>query len=259
MVETAPFSSNPVYQIHLPQFEGPFDLLLFFIERDELEISDIPISKITSDFLAYIHTLESLNIEVASEFILVAATLMKIKAKMLIPRPVIKEDGTIEDPRTELINRLLEYKRYKEVIDQIEQIETVADHYLVRGFINAEEKLFAESAANGEEELVGLDLYTIMKTFRKIWMRHKSDLETPRHVIRRYPYTMDQLKDRLAERLSTEKRIDFVSYVLEGHDKVYAVFGFLSILEMVAAKKVRLIIGEGFNNFWMESNLPQAA
>ncbi len=259
MVETAPFSTSPGYQIQLPQFEGPFDLLLFFIERDELEVSDIPISKITKDFLTYIHTLEQLNIEIASEFILVAATLMKIKAKMLIPRPVIKEDGTIEDPRTELVNRLLEYKRFKQVMEEIEKIETTAEAFLPRGFIKTEEKLFAESAANGEEELVGLDMYTIMKTFRRIWLKHKSDMETPRHVIKRYPYSMDQLKDRLMERLAQDRRIDFVSYVLEVPEKIYAVFGFLSILEMVAQKKVRIIIGEGYNNFWMESNEALAA
>ena len=81
------------FEIHLPLFEGPFDLLLFFIERDELEINDIPISNITNDFLEYLRQLETMNIEVASEFILVAATLMRIKSKMLLPRPQLDEQG----------------------------------------------------------------------------------------------------------------------------------------------------------------------
>ena len=84
---------DATYNIKLPQFEGPFDLLLFFIQRDELDIYDIPITRITNDFLSYIHQLEEMNIEVASEFILVAATLMRIKAKMLLPRPVLDEEG----------------------------------------------------------------------------------------------------------------------------------------------------------------------
>src|SRR6266581_1561204 len=102
------------FEVRLPLFEGPFDLLLFFIERDELDINDIPISKITGDFLEYLHRLETLNIEIASEFILVAATLMRIKAKMLLPRPELDEQGHEIDPRQDLIQRLLLYKQYKE-------------------------------------------------------------------------------------------------------------------------------------------------
>ena len=100
------------FEIRLPLFEGPFDLLLFFIERDELDINDIPISKITNDFLEYIRRLETLNIEIASEFILVAATLMRIKSKMLLPRPQLDEQGNEIDPREELVKHLLEYKKY---------------------------------------------------------------------------------------------------------------------------------------------------
>src|SRR3954468_2322331 len=103
------------FEVKLPLFEGPFDLLLFFIERDELDIYDIPISKITNDFLDYVHHLETLNMEVASEFILVAATLMRIKAKMLLPRPQIDALGNEIDPREELIAHLLEYKKYKSI------------------------------------------------------------------------------------------------------------------------------------------------
>src|SRR5712671_4922226 len=102
------------YQIHLSQFEGPFDLLLFFIERDELDIYNIPISKITKDFLDYIHLQEKLNIELSSEFILFISTLMRIKAKMLLPRKELDAQGNEIDPRRELIDKILEYKKYKE-------------------------------------------------------------------------------------------------------------------------------------------------
>ena len=102
-----------MFEIKLPQFEGPFDLLLFFIERDEIDIHNIPISEITNDFLTYIHQFNELNIEVASEFILVAATLMRIKAKMLLPRPEIDEQGNEIDPRKDLVERLLLYKQFK--------------------------------------------------------------------------------------------------------------------------------------------------
>lgn len=111
------------FEIKLPLFEGPFDLLLFFIERDELDIYDIPISQITQDFLAYMDDLEKFNIEVASEFILVAATLMRIKAKMLLPRPQLDEEGNEIDPREELVRHLLEYKKYKSVIKELSEME----------------------------------------------------------------------------------------------------------------------------------------
>src|SRR5215207_6449363 len=99
------------YQIKLPQFEGPFDLLLFFIERDELDIYNIPIHTLVKDFLAYIHELENLNIELASEFILFVSTLMRIKAKMLLPRKELVEQGNEIDPRQELVDKILEYKK----------------------------------------------------------------------------------------------------------------------------------------------------
>ncbi len=110
--------NNSNYTIKLSQFEGPFDLLLFFIERDELDIYDIPIAKITEDFLAYVREMESLNLDLASEFILVAATLIRIKAKMLLPRKELDENNEEIDPRKELVQKLLEYKAVKEAITE---------------------------------------------------------------------------------------------------------------------------------------------
>src|ERR1044072_8926445 len=121
--------NQPAYQIKLPQFEGPFDLLLFFIERDELDIYNIPISTITNDFLDYIHQSEELNIELSSEFILFISTLMRIKAKMLLPRKELDAEGNEIDPRQELINKILEYKKYKEAAAQLAEME--ADRMLM--------------------------------------------------------------------------------------------------------------------------------
>ena len=98
---------SATYQIKLPQFEGPFDLLLFFIERDELDIYNIPVAKITQEFLEYIKSLEALNIELASEFILFVSTLMRIKAKMLLPRKEIDAQGNVIDPRQELVDKII--------------------------------------------------------------------------------------------------------------------------------------------------------
>jgi segregation and condensation protein A len=119
------------YQIKLPQFEGPFDLLLFFIERDELDIYNIPIHSIIEDFLKYIHSGGALNIELSSEFILFVSTLMRIKARMLLPRKELDEQGNEIDPRQELIDKLLEYKRYKEAAVTLAEMEAIR-HLMVR-------------------------------------------------------------------------------------------------------------------------------
>ncbi|MEM7040374.1 MAG: segregation/condensation protein A [Bacteroidota bacterium] len=238
------------YRIELPIFEGPFDLLLFFIERDELDVHDIPISTITKDFLAYIQEMEALNIEVASEFILVASTLMRIKAKMLLPRPTFDEDGNVQDPRQELVNRLLEYKRYKAVQEDLRALEEDSIERTKRSFAKKEEKLFLQSEFP-QEELMGLDLYSIMRTFKRIWEKHNDRMARPKHVIRKYPYKIEQVKTTLLASVQEKERIDFVSFILDQPNKIYAVFSFLSVLELTQAQKIKLIVGKGFNNFWI--------
>src|SRR3954462_3121502 len=139
------------YQIKLPQFEGPFDLLLFFIERDELDIYNIPITRIINDFLAYIHGQESLNIELSSEFILFISTLMRIKAKMLLPRKEIDAQGNEIDPRQELIDKILEYKKYKEAAAELAVQEAERMLLVKRGNIQRELSAIGEEASEGTE------------------------------------------------------------------------------------------------------------
>src|SRR6195952_5377925 len=135
--ETMSQHSN-TYQIKLNQFEGPFDLLLFFIERDELDIYNIPIHKLIKDFLAFIHSEETLNIELSSEFILFVSTLMRIKAKMLLPRKEIDSSGNEIDPRQELVNKVLEYKKYKEAAAQLAEMEEQRMKWVRRGNLHRE-------------------------------------------------------------------------------------------------------------------------
>ena len=139
------------YQISLPQFEGPFDLLLFFIERDELDIYNIPITKITNDFLDYIHQQDELNVELSSEFILFISTLMRIKAKMLLPRKELDADGNEIDPRAELVNKILEYKRFKEASAQMAEMEALRMLMAKRGNIQKELSAIGEEASEGTE------------------------------------------------------------------------------------------------------------
>ena len=121
-------------------------MLLFFIERDELDIHDIPIAQITNDFLGYVRQMESLNIDLASEFILVAATLMRIKAKMILPRKPLDEEGNEIDPREELVRRLVEYKRYKATIDEFRDLEESRSQKMPRGNAAKELKKLSQKA-----------------------------------------------------------------------------------------------------------------
>ncbi|MCP4460737.1 MAG: segregation/condensation protein A [Cytophagales bacterium] len=246
-------TTSDKFEIKLPLFEGPFDLLLFFIERDELDIYDIPIAKITEDFLSYLNQLEELNVEVASEFILVAATLMRIKAKMLLPRPTLDEDGNEIDPRDELIRHLLEYKKYKSVIAELSEMEMNRLNQERRGNLMKEIRHLSESV-NVEAELQDLDLYKMMRVFEKVVDRFEFEKNKPVHKVVQYPYTISGQKTYVLSRLGTSEkgRISFVEMIEENPEKTLVIYNFLAILELLQLMQITLHIGEGFNNFWIE-------
>jgi len=248
-------SSNPNqnFEIKLPLFEGPFDLLLFFIERDELDIYDIPISKITNDFLYYINHMERLNIDVASEFILVAATLMRIKAKTLLPRPEIDEHGNEVDPREELVAHLLEYKRYKGVVGELSSMEEDSLKREKRGNILKELKHLSENS-NVDAELQDLDLYKLLKVFEKVMKRFEEEQNKPVHHVVQYPYSIEKQKEYILRRVTLTSKVSFLDILRENPDKIGVIYNFLSVLELLSMQKLRIYIGEGFNNFWIEAH-----
>lgn len=238
------------FEIKLPLFEGPFDLLLFFIERDELDIYDIPISQITNDFLHYLKHLEELNIEVASEFMLVAATLMRIKVKVLLPRPQINEEGEEVDPRDELVKHLLEYKKYKSVVQQLSEMEHTQQQKEKRGNVAKEYKQLAE-LHHVESELQHLDLYKLMKVFQRVMHRYDAAGQQPVHQVVPYPYTIGGQKRRILHWLEENPKISFEEVIRQKPEKIVVIFNFLAILELLQLNLIRLHIGEGFNNFWI--------
>jgi segregation and condensation protein A len=238
------------FEVKLPLFEGPFDLLLFFIERDELDIYDIPISKITSDFLDYLHHLEHLNIEVASEFILVAATLMRIKSKLLLPRPQVDESGNEIDPREELVRHLLEYKKYKSVVEVFHKMEETELMKERRGNLVRELKSLAEST-NVEAELQDVTVFKLMTIFEKVIKRFEAEKNKPVHQVIQYPYTVEGQKKFLAEELATKPRVAFSELLAQFPSRLGLIFNFLAILEMLALQQLSLQVGEGYNNFWV--------
>ncbi|MBL6446160.1 segregation/condensation protein A [Fulvivirga sp. 29W222] len=239
------------FEIKLPLFEGPFDLLLFFIERDELDIHDIPISNITSDFLDYLHRLEEMNIEVASEFILVAATLMRIKSKMLLPRPQLDEEGNEIDPREELVRHLLEYKKYKSVLEQLQQMEEAEIDKEKRGNLMKEVKSLSETV-NVESELQDMDLYKLLKVYLKVMERYEVEKNKPKHEVVQYPYTISGQRDYVMNALIETPRLPFEKIIAHDPNKIAVIFNFLAILELLQMNLITMHLGEGFNNFWIE-------
>ncbi len=225
-------------------------MLLFFIERDELDIYDIPISKITKEFLDYLHQLEQLNMELASEFILVAATLMRIKAKMLLPRPVLDASGNEVDLREELVQHLIEYKKYKSVIAELSQLEEIRQQKETRG--NIAQEINQISQASGlETELQDIDLYKLLKVYSKAITRYETESDKPIHTVIQYPYTISGQKNFLLAELAKKDRLSFDDILFFNNEKIAVIYTFLAILELLQLQKISMHLGIGFNNFWI--------
>jgi segregation and condensation protein A len=245
--------SHASYQIKLPQFEGPFDLLLFFIERDELDIYNIPINRLIQDFLTYIHSQENLDIELSSEFILFVSTLMRIKAKMLLPRKEVDEQGNEIDPRQELIDKLLEYKRYKEAAATLAEMEAIRHLMVRRGNLQKELSHIGEEAGEGTE-IQAITLFKLMKTFERLMLRIQQRQNKPVHTVVQYRYTMEESRQHMLKVVESEKTMSFEKIFDICENRLQAIFMFLSMLELVQAKYMMILIGEGRNNFIVEWN-----
>jgi segregation and condensation protein A len=238
------------FEIKLPQFEGPFDLLLFFIERDELDIHDIPIARIADDFLNYIHQMSSLNMEVASEFIFVAATLMRIKAKMLLPRFVAEEDGEL-DPKAELVRKLIEYRKFKQICEDLRPMEEERLKQERRGNIAYDLQQVDKAVVPGEE-LSELTLYKLMMVYDRVTKRYNNRTEEVTHTVVQYPYTIEKQKKAINDLLMINKKLDFKSIAGNSENKVHFVYNFLAVLEMLQQELINIQVGLGYNNFWIE-------
>lgn len=246
-------STNASYQIKLDQFEGPFDLLLFFIERDELDIYNIPITTITNDFLSHIHDSEKLNIELSSEFILFISTLMRIKAKMLLPRKELDADGNEIDPRMELVDKILEYKKFKEASIKLAEMEAVRMMMIKRGNVQKELSQIGEESGEGTE-IQAVTMFKLMKAFEKVIQRIQQKNNKPVHTVVQYNYTMEESRDYMLGLAVKEKTLSFEKIFEVCENRIHAIFLFLNMLELVQQKYLQILIGEGRNNFIIEYN-----
>lgn len=241
------------YQIKLPQFEGPFDLLLFFIERDELDIYNIPITRIIKDFMDFIHQTEKLNIELSSEFILFISTLMRIKAKMLLPRKEVDEQGNEIDPRQELVDKILEYKRFKEASVEMAEMEAMRMLMVKRGNIAKELSSIGEETGEGTE-IQTITMFKLMKTFERVMKKHHERFNKPVHTVVQYNYSMEGSREYMLDMVKKEKNMPFEKLFDVVENRIHAIFLFLSLLELSQQRYMTLLVGEGKNNFIVEWN-----
>ena len=215
------------YQIKIENFEGPLDLLLYFIRRDELDIYDIPISRITKDFISVISEWKRLNLIIAGDFIVMASTLMRVKAKMLIPRPELDDDGIRLDPRKELINQLIDYSRFKDAASFLKQMNEESSLMTPRQF---QQSINPDSADTLNLVLEDITLFDIASYFKKVMEKRPiiSQFELSRE-----PIKLEQQKEIILKRLNEIDRLSFKNLTKKIQSKLELIVTFLAILDLI--------------------------
>jgi segregation and condensation protein A len=236
-----------MYKVKLNHFEGPLDLLLFFIKRDELDIYDIPIAKITKEFLEYVNFIKMLDLEVAGDFILMASTLMHIKVRMLLPRE-LDEKGEEIDPRDELVKALLQYKRYKEMAEELSFLESAQRKLKFRGNFSEDIK---ETPHEYETLLKNVSVYDLAKYFKRAIEQIK---EEPAHQINRINVSIDEQMQFILQKLDEKSEINFLILMSELREKIRIIVTFIALLEMVKMGTVSIKSSKDLNDFILIKN-----
>ncbi len=227
-----------MYRVRLSDFEGPLDLLLFFIKRDELEITNIPIAKITQEFLSYLRLMASLDLEVAGEFIVMAAELMQIKVRMLLPRDENAPEE--EDPRAELVRRLIEYKRFKEMSQEMSKMELEQRKVHYRGFFHADAKL--EPAEDSQESLRDISLFNLIAAFKKAM-----DLMPKKvvHEVSLLNVTVDEQMSFVMDFLRVHGPTTLLRMIAHMTEKIRIIVTIIALLELTKNKIISLSAVDG--------------
>jgi segregation and condensation protein A len=231
-----------LYKIKLDQFEGPLDLLLFFIKRDELNIYDIPISKITKEFLEYVNLIKILDLETAGDFILMASTLMHIKVRMLLPKE-LDEKGEEIDPRADLVKALLEYKRYKEMSEELAFFESNQRKINYRGNFSAD---FKVEIPDYDILLKNITVFDLAKAFKKAIEGIKPQVF---HEVKKINITIDDQINYIFEKLNEYAELPFLKLVEGMNDKIRIVITFIALLELTKAGRIGIKESSNFNDF----------
>ena len=223
-------------KIRLGEFAGPLDLLLYLIRQEQANIFDIPIAKITEQYVTYIRLMKRLDIAVAADFLVMAATLIEIKSKMLLPRdPQEAEEEAMEDPRQELVDRLLEYEKYKSAAQMLYERTTVEQAVFTRAPIESDEN-------NAEISATVFDLLTV---FQKIVARFKDEVQMEIH---REEISLSDMIKALKQRIFSEIELNVLRFFEEMHTKRELVTAFIAVLEIVRTESVKLVQSDTFGD-----------
>ncbi len=220
-----------IYRIRLTNFEGPLDLLLYFIKRDKLNIYDIPIARITHEFLEYVRLMKMLNLEVVGDFLVTASMLLQIKARMLLPKPE-SEETEEEDPRTELVHRLLEYKRYKEAAEALAERHQQYRYYLYRSIPDPTPAQMVEPVYKNASLL---DLLTALK--HVLEKAENAASESNVHTVELPPVSVEAQAEFLLNEVKRHGEITFQQLV-EGMERLVIIATFLALLELIKHQMV---------------------
>ena len=214
------------FRIKLENFEGPLDLLLFFIRRDQINIYDIPIARITDEFINYIDFMKEIKVEVAGEFILMAALLLRIKAKMLLPQSIIENSPNAEDPRTDLVQQILEYKKFKEAAESMDNLYVNHSYSYNKGQVMQ----YENSTNEITDYCSNLSVYDLISAF----------YEVVKNLPESNPYELDHEEILLADQmdfirylLQESSRIEFTEITARLNTKIKIIVTFLALLELL--------------------------
>ena len=235
------------YRIKLDVFEGPFDLLLFLIRKNEVDIFNIPIAQITEQFITYIEVMKILDLDVAGDFIEMAAILMHIKSRMLLPRPEGIDDDEYEDPRTELVSRLLEYKRFKDVSVELNTMEDDRRKLFPRKYFKF---LPAAEEPTTEDYLDDVSLFDLMVAFRKAMDNMP---KVTYHEVRKIEVTIEQQSELILNKLKDKKVLLFQELVKDFKEKIMLIVTFVALLELCKNGKISVRQSQLFDDIRIKS------
>jgi segregation and condensation protein A len=237
---------DDAYRVHIEEFEGPLDLLLHLIKKNEVDIYNIPIAAITRQYLEYMELLKELNLDVAGEFLVMAATLLQIKSRMLLPVSSDEEDAEAEDPRAELVRRLLEYQRYRDASFLLSSRNLLGRDVFARKFDSPE-----LADLEPKEEPADVELFELIEAFQRVLAR--VSVETFHDVVT----DGISIADRIAEVLSllhVTKTMSFESLFSDKMTRDLLVVTFLSILELCKLNLIKITQGDSLGVIWITSN-----
>lgn len=233
--------SSDELKIKLGEFAGPLDLLLFLIRQEQANIFDIPIAKITDEYVQYIRLMKSLDISVAADFLVMAATLIEIKSKMLLPRdPLAVDEEEFEDPRKELVDRLLEYEKFKAAAGMLHEKATVEHAVFQRGKIESDD-------ANAE---INASVFDILTVFQKILARHRDEIKME---IAREEISLADMIKTLKRRIFEEMEVSILTFFEEMQTKRELVTAFIAVLEIVRTESVKLTQKKTFGDIILKA------